>query len=130
MTERLIETLDRLGIEAGIETMTPEIRRFALLVRQDTTKQWPAREPEQPVRRELMTPEQRRRKCEELCIEAQSMDSAEYLRMMHDTASAHVKAMVEAEREACAKVCDDMWTGYGDLGAICSSAIRARRETV
>lgn len=30
------------------------------------------------------------------------------------------------EREACAKLCDEMWTGRGDLGAICSSAIRAR----
>ena len=30
------------------------------------------------------------------------------------------------EREACAKTCEEMWTGYGDLGAICASAIRAR----
>lgn len=35
---------------------------------------------------------------------------------------------VLAEREACAKVCDEMWTGYGDCGAICSSAIRARNN--
>ncbi len=41
MSERLIEKIDRLGAEAGIETMTPEIRRFALLVRQDTVAQWP-----------------------------------------------------------------------------------------
>ena len=33
-----------------------------------------------------------------------------------------------AEREACAKLVDDMWTGYGDLGAICSAAIRARGQ--
>lgn len=35
---------------------------------------------------------------------------------------------VAAEREACAKVCEEMWTGYGDLGAICASAIRARSK--
>ena len=38
-------------------------------------------------------------------------------------------ALVAAvEREACAKACDEMWTGYGDCGAICSSAIRARSK--
>ena len=36
--------------------------------------------------------------------------------------------VVAAEREACAKLCQEMWTGYGDLGAICASAIRARSE--
>ena len=36
MSERLIEKIDRLGAEAGIKEITPEIRRFALLVRQDT----------------------------------------------------------------------------------------------
>jgi hypothetical protein len=44
MTERLIEKLDRLGAEAGIQGMTPEIRRFALLVRADMVAQ-PEREP-------------------------------------------------------------------------------------
>jgi hypothetical protein len=44
MTERLIEKLDRLGVEAGIKEMTPEIRRFALLVRQDVVAGWPKRE--------------------------------------------------------------------------------------
>jgi hypothetical protein len=43
MTERLIEKLDRLGAEAGINEMTPEIRRFALLVAQDVVAQWPKR---------------------------------------------------------------------------------------
>jgi hypothetical protein len=43
MTERLIAKIDRLGAEAGIETMTPEIRQFALLVRQDVVAQWPQR---------------------------------------------------------------------------------------
>ena len=33
-----------------------------------------------------------------------------------------------AEREACAKVCEKMWTGRADLGAICASAIRARGQ--
>ena len=41
MTERLIEKLDRLGSEAGVEKMTPEIRRFAMLVRADTAATWP-----------------------------------------------------------------------------------------
>lgn len=36
------------------------------------------------------------------------------------------KLVAAYEREACAKVCADMWTGYGDLGAICAAAIRAR----
>ena len=35
MSERLIEKLDRFGAEAGIKEMTPEIRRFAMLVRND-----------------------------------------------------------------------------------------------
>jgi hypothetical protein len=43
MTERLLAKIDRLGAEAGIETMTPEIRKFALLVRQDLVSQWPQR---------------------------------------------------------------------------------------
>jgi hypothetical protein len=43
MTERLIEKLDRLGVEAEIKEMTPEIRRFALLVRQDVVAGWPKR---------------------------------------------------------------------------------------
>ena len=43
MGERLIEKLDRLGAEAGIQGMTPEIRRFALLVRADMVAQ-PAQE--------------------------------------------------------------------------------------
>lgn len=30
------------------------------------------------------------------------------------------------EREECAKLCQEMWTSYGDLGAICAAAIRAR----
>jgi hypothetical protein len=44
MTERLIEKLDRLGVEAEIKEMTPEIRRFALLVQQDVVAGWPKRE--------------------------------------------------------------------------------------
>ena len=39
MGERLIEKLDRLGAEAGIQGMTPELRRFALLVRADMVAQ-------------------------------------------------------------------------------------------
>jgi hypothetical protein len=41
MTERIIDKLDRLGAEAEIKEMTPEIRRFALLVRQDVVAGWP-----------------------------------------------------------------------------------------
>ena len=44
MTERLLEKLDRLAVEAKIKEMTPEIRRFALLVRQDVVAGWPKRE--------------------------------------------------------------------------------------
>ena len=43
MTERIIDKLDRLGAEAEIKEMTPEIRRFALLVRQDVVAGWPKR---------------------------------------------------------------------------------------
>ena len=41
MTERLIEKLDRLAAEAGIKEVTPELRRFALLVRADVVAEWP-----------------------------------------------------------------------------------------
>ena len=44
MAERLIEKLDRLGAEAGIKQMTPEIYRFALDVRKDLVSEWPKRE--------------------------------------------------------------------------------------
>jgi hypothetical protein len=44
MTERLIEKLDRFGVEAEIKEMTPEIRRFAMLVRNDMLQVWPKRE--------------------------------------------------------------------------------------
>ena len=43
MTERLIEKLDRLAFEVGINTMTPEMRHFAMLVREDVVAQWPQR---------------------------------------------------------------------------------------
>ena len=45
MSERFLEKLDRLGAEAGIETMTPAIRRFALLVRNDVVSGWPSSKP-------------------------------------------------------------------------------------
>lgn len=40
MPERLIAKLDRLGAEAGIKEMTPEIYRFAQLLNDDKLKQW------------------------------------------------------------------------------------------
>lgn len=40
MTERLITKLDRLGAEAGIKEMTPEVYRFAQLLNEDKLKQW------------------------------------------------------------------------------------------
>jgi hypothetical protein len=40
MTERLIAKLDRLGAEAGIKEMTPEIYQFAQLLNDDKLKQW------------------------------------------------------------------------------------------
>jgi hypothetical protein len=44
MDERLMVKLDRLGAEAGIKQMTPEIYRFSMLVRADVVAQWPERE--------------------------------------------------------------------------------------
>lgn len=44
MGERLIPKLDRLGAEAGIKQMTPEMYKFAMLVRADVVAQWPERE--------------------------------------------------------------------------------------
>lgn len=41
MTERILDKIDRLGAEAGIQVMTPEIRRFALLIRADMLKTMP-----------------------------------------------------------------------------------------
>ena len=43
MSERLIPKLDRIGAEAGIKQMTPEIYNFAMLVRADVVAQWPER---------------------------------------------------------------------------------------
>jgi hypothetical protein len=43
MDERLMEKLARLGAEAGIKQMTPEINRFFMLVRADVVAQWPER---------------------------------------------------------------------------------------
>ena len=43
MGERLIPKLDRLGADAGIKQMTPEIYNFAMLVRADVVAQWPER---------------------------------------------------------------------------------------
>ena len=40
MPERLIAKLDRLGAEAGIKEMTPEIYRFAQLLNDEKMKQW------------------------------------------------------------------------------------------
>jgi hypothetical protein len=40
MTERLIAKLDKLGAEAGIKEMTPEIYRFAQLLNDEKMKQW------------------------------------------------------------------------------------------
>lgn len=41
MTERILDKIDRLGAEAGIQVMTTEIRRFALLIRADMLKTMP-----------------------------------------------------------------------------------------
>ena len=40
MTERLIAKLDRLGAEAGIKEMTPEIYRFSQLLNDDKLQRW------------------------------------------------------------------------------------------
>ena len=50
MTERIFEKLDRLGAEAGITEMTPALRWFALLVRNDMLAHyWPAPQPAQEL---------------------------------------------------------------------------------
>jgi hypothetical protein len=43
MDERLMAKLYRLGAEASIKQMTPEIYRFAMLLRADVVAQWPER---------------------------------------------------------------------------------------
>ena len=40
MTERLMEKLARLGAEAGIKQMTPEIYKFSWLLNEDKNKIW------------------------------------------------------------------------------------------
>ena len=40
MGERLMAKLDRLGAEAGIKQMTPEIYRFSQLLNDDRLKEW------------------------------------------------------------------------------------------
>jgi len=40
MAERLMAKLDRLGAEAGIKQMTPEIYKFSQLLNDDKLKQW------------------------------------------------------------------------------------------
>lgn len=40
MGERLMAKLDRLGAEAGIKQMTPEIYKFSQLLNDDKLKQW------------------------------------------------------------------------------------------
>jgi hypothetical protein len=40
MGERLMAKLDRLGAEAGIKQMTPEIYKFSQLLNEDKLKQW------------------------------------------------------------------------------------------
>jgi len=40
MAERLMAKLDRLGAEAGIKQMTPEIYKFSQLLNDDRLKQW------------------------------------------------------------------------------------------
>jgi hypothetical protein len=39
------------------------------------------------------------------------------------------RGVVEAEREACAKVCEETLPTHPDLGVICATAIRARGNT-
>jgi hypothetical protein len=43
MTERLPEWIDRIGAAAGITEMTPQLRHFALLIREDLVAKWPER---------------------------------------------------------------------------------------
>ena len=74
-----------------------------------------------------MTPEQRRRRCVELCIEAQYMDSEQYLTMMRDSASEPVRNMIDAEREKIALKVEEMgMQGFGTLAI--AAAIRRGKE--
>ena len=41
----------------------------------------------------------------------------------------YIAKAIEAEREACAKVCQETLPTHPDLGVICATAIRARGET-
>ena len=41
----------------------------------------------------------------------------------------YIAKAIEAEREACAKVCQETLPTHPDLGVICAAAIRARGNT-
>ena len=74
MTERLIAKLDRLGAEAGIKEMTPEIYRFAQLLNDDKLKQWD----EWRANREWvgLTDEEIEQGCKESWVTEQAFQSA------------------------------------------------------
>ena len=86
MTERIFERLDRLGAEAGITEMTPALRWFALLVRNDMLAHyWPVPQPAQePCDHRYFNfgTEQKRRRCvncNELELEALAQPAQEPL---------------------------------------------------
>jgi hypothetical protein len=55
-----------------------------------------------------MTEEERKRKCIELCFEAQNMDATQYRRMMHDSTKRPWVGLTEEEVKECFKVTPDM----------------------
>ena len=62
----------------------------------------------------------------ELAIEAEF--SEKDLHIQGDNFQKFAALVAEAEREACAKLCDKIDDGREDLSAECAAAIRARGE--
>jgi hypothetical protein len=64
---------------------------------------------------------------------AKLTEMLEIQQKLHETAIDMLKPAIEAEREACAKACEDVYTGEEASGdwptpEMCASAIRARGE--
>jgi hypothetical protein len=64
---------------------------------------------------------------------AKLTEMLEIQQKLHETAIDMLKPAIEAEREACAKVCEEIYTGEEASGdwptpEMCASAIRARGQ--
>ena len=49
-------------------------------------------------------------------------------KQMHEYAEKYAAMKVEAEREACAQLCDHLWESKGSQAYECATAIRARGQ--